>query len=77
MKTRLEYEPNTTEEIKSICEKYWLRADNRKNEFTYTCKEIAIEFNLKSGDITKFSKDNSRLLILDCNCKNCGIVGSI
>lgn len=73
MKTRLEYESNIAEEIKSICEKYWSRADNRKNEFTYTCKEIAIEFNLKSRDISKISKDSSYLVILDCHCKNCGI----
>lgn len=73
MRTRLEYKPNITEEIKCICEKYWLRADNRKNEFTYTCKAIAVEFNLKSVDIPKVSKDNSCLIVLDCHCENCGI----
>lgn len=73
MRTRLEYKPNITEEIESICEKYWLRADNRKNEFTYTCKEIAIAFNLKSVDITKVSKDNSCLIVSDCHCESCGV----
>ena len=73
MRTKIEFSPNITKEIKTICEKYWLRADNRKNEFIYTCKKIAIEFNLQSVDITKVSRDNSCLIILNCHCENCGI----
>lgn len=72
MKTKLEYQPEVTETNKLICEKYWLRESDKRSGFIYTCKEIGQEFSLKHQDIPNIVKANAHLVILDCQCIDCG-----
>lgn len=73
MQTKLDYKSDITDEIKLICDKYWARANDKKNDFVYTCREISEEFSLRLSEVSKISKDHSTLIVLDCQCKNCGI----
>lgn len=73
MRTEIEYKSDVIEEVRLICEKYWSRANNGRNVFIYTCKEIGEEFDYTAGDISKIAKDNASLVMLDCQCKNCSI----
>lgn len=72
MKTKLEYQSNITETHKLICEKYWLREGDKRSGFIYTCREIGQEFDFKHQDIPSIVKANARLVVLDCQCIDCG-----
>ncbi len=71
MKTKLEYQPGITELNKLVCEKYWLRKDDKRSVFIYTCREIGQEFNFKHQDIPSIVKANAHLVVLDCHCIDC------
>lgn len=73
MQTRLDYKSDITDEIKLICDKYWARVNDSKNDFTYKCREISEEFGLRLSEVSKISKEHSTLIVLDCQCKDCGI----
>ena len=73
MKTKLEYQSDITETNKLICEKYWLREGDKRSGFIYTCKEIGQEFDFKHQDIPSIVKINAHLVVLDCQCIDCGI----
>ena len=72
MKTKLEYQPGITELNKLVCEKYWLRKDDKRSGFMYTCREIGQEFDFKHQDIPSIVKANAHLVVLDCQCIDCG-----
>ena len=72
MKTKLECQPDITEANKLISEKYWLRESDKKNGFIYTCKEIGQDFGLRHQDIPSIVKVNAHLVVLDCQCIDCG-----
>lgn len=72
MKTKLEYQPDITETNKLICERYWLREADKRSGFIYTCKEIGQEFDVKHQDIPSIVKTNAHLVVLDCQCIDCG-----
>ena len=72
MKTEVEYEKNITDINKLICEKYWLRESDKRSGFVYTCKEIGQEFGFKHQDIPSIVKANAHLVVLDCQCIDCG-----
>ena len=72
MKTKLEYQPDIVDATKLICEKYWLRKDDKRNGFIHTCKEIAQEFGLRHQDIPGIVKANAYIVVLDCKCMDCG-----
>ena len=71
MKTKLEYQPDIVDATKLICEKYWLRKDDKRNGFIHTCKEIAQEFGFRHQDIPSIVKVNAHLVVLDCQCIDC------
>ena len=71
MKTKLEYQPGITELNKLVCEKYWLRKDDKRSVFIYTCREIGQDFNFKHQDIPSIVKANAHLVVLDCHCIDC------
>ena len=71
MKTKIEYESGISETNKLICEKYWLRKSEKRNEFRYTCKQIGEDFDLRAQDISGIAKINAYLVILDCQCIDC------
>ena len=72
VKTKLEYQPDITETNKLICERYWLRESDKRSGFIYTCKEIGQEFDVKHQDIPSIVKINAHLVVLDCQCIDCG-----
>lgn len=72
MKTKLEYQSDITETNKLICERYWLREADKRSGFIYTCKEIGQEFEVKHQDIPSIVKTNAHLVVLDCQCIDCG-----
>lgn len=72
MKTKLEYQSDITETNKLICERYWLREGDKRSGFIYTCKEIGQEFDVKHQDIPSIVKINAHLVVLDCQCIDCG-----
>ncbi len=72
VKTKLEYQSDITETNKLICERYWLREADKRSGFIYTCKEIGQEFDVKHQDIPSIVKINSHLVVLDCQCIDCG-----
>ncbi|MGB6924855.1 MULTISPECIES: hypothetical protein [Psychrobacter] len=72
MKTKLEYQLDITETNKLICERYWLREGDKRSGFIYTCKEIGQEFDVKHQDIPSIVKINAHLIVLDCQCIDCG-----
>lgn len=72
MKTKLEYQPDIVDATKLICEKYWLRKDDKRNGFIHTCKEIAQEFGFRHQDIPGIVKANAYIVVLDCKCIDCG-----
>ncbi len=72
MKTKLEYQSDITEINKLICEMYWLREGDKRSGFIYTCKEIGQEFDVKHQDIPSIVKINAHLVVLDCQCIDCG-----
>tara|TARA_R110002051_G_scaffold300500_1_gene367926 strand:+ start:318 stop:1601 length:1284 start_codon:yes stop_codon:yes gene_type:complete len=72
MKTKLEYQPDITETNKLICERYWLRESDKRSGFIYTCREIGQEFGSKHQDIPGIVKANAHLIVLDCQCVDCG-----
>ncbi|MGM8871277.1 hypothetical protein ACS8E3_06260 [Psychrobacter sp. 2Y5] len=72
MKTKLEYQSDITETNKLICERYWLREADKRSGFIYTCKEIGQEFDVKHQDIPSIVKINAHLVVLDCQCIDCG-----
>lgn len=72
MKTKLEYQSDITEANKLICERYWLREGDKRSGFIYTCKEIGQEFDVKHQDIPSIVKINAHLVVLDCQCIDCG-----
>ena len=72
MKTKLEYQSDITETNKLICEKYWLREGDKRSGFIYTCKEIGQEFDVKHQDIPSIVKINAHLVVLNCQCIDCG-----
>ncbi|MBP2280197.1 hypothetical protein H4W00_001010 [Psychrobacter sp. PL19] len=73
MKTKLEYQSDITETNKLISEKYWLRESDKRNGFIYTCKEIGQDFGLRHQDIPSIVKVNALLVVIDCQCIECGI----
>ena len=72
MKTKVEYQPGITETNKIICEKYWLRESDKRNGYIYTCEQIGQEFGLKHSEISLIAKNNAQLVVLDCQCLECG-----
>lgn len=72
MKTKLEYQSDITETNKLICERYWLREGDKRSGFIYTCREIGQEFDLRHQDIPSIVKANAHLVVLDCQCIDCG-----
>ncbi len=72
MKTKLEYQPDITELDRFVCEKYWLRESDKRTGFTHTCKEIGQEFGFRHQDIPSIVKANAHLVVLDCQCVDCG-----
>lgn len=72
VETKLEYQSDITETNKLICERYWLREGDKRSGFIYTCKEIGQEFDVKHQDIPSIVKINSHLVVLDCQCIDCG-----
>lgn len=72
METKLEYQSDITETNKLICERYWLREGDKRSGFIYTCKEIGQEFDVKHQDIPSIVKINAHLVVLDCQCIDCG-----
>lgn len=72
MKTKLEYQPDITETNKLICERYWLREGDKRSGFIYSCREIGQEFDFKHQDIPSIVKINAHLVVLDCQCIDCG-----
>ena len=72
MKTKLEYQSDITEINKLICERYWLREGDKRSGFIHTCKEIGQEFDVKHQDIPSIVKINAHLVVLDCQCIDCG-----
>lgn len=72
METKLEYQSDITEINKLICEKYWLREGDKRSGFIYTCREIGQEFDVKHQDIPSIVKINAHLVVLDCQCIDCG-----
>lgn len=72
MKTKLEYQSDITETNKLICERYWLREGNKRSGFIYSCREIGREFDFKHQDIPSLVKANAHLVVLDCQCIDCG-----
>ena len=73
MKTKLEYQLDITKINKEICEKYWLREKANKNSYVFTCKEIGEEYGFKHYEIPKIAKENAHILVLDCQCIDCGV----
>lgn len=73
MKIKVEYRPDISKDMRLICEEYWLRTDNKRTVFTYTCKEIGKKYNCSAIDISNIANDNAYITILDCECKNCGM----
>lgn len=72
MKTKLEYQPDITETNKLICERYWLRESDKRSGFVYTCREIGQDFGFKHQDIPSIVKANAHLVVLNCQCIDCG-----
>jgi len=72
VETKLEYQSDITETNKLICERYWLREGDKRSSYIYTCKEIGQEFGLKHQDIPSIVKANAYLVVLDCQCIECG-----
>lgn len=72
MKTKVEYQLGITEINKLICEKYWLRESDKRNGYVYTCKQIGKEFGLKHSEVSVIAKSNAKLIVLDCQCLECG-----
>jgi len=72
VKTKLEYQSDITEINKLICERYWLREGDKRSGFIHTCKEIGQEFDVKHQDIPSIVKINAHLVVLDCQCIDCG-----
>ena len=72
VETKLEYQSDITETKKLICEKYWLREADKRSGFIYTCREIGQEFDVKHQDIPSIVKINAHLVVLDCQCIDCG-----
>jgi len=72
VETKLEYQSDITETNKLICERYWLREGDKRSGFIYTCKEIGQEFDVKHQDIPSIVKINAHLVVLDCQCIDCG-----
>ena len=72
VKIKLEYQSDITETNKLICEKYWSREGYNRSGFIYTCREIAQEFGLRHQDIPSIVKANAHLVVLDCQCIDCG-----
>lgn len=72
VKTKLEYQSDITETNKLICEKYWLREGDKRSGFIYTCREVGQEFDFKHQDIPSIVKANAHLVVLDCQCIDCG-----
>lgn len=72
MKTKLEYQSGITEINKLICERYWLREGDKRSGFIYTCKEIGQDFGFKHQDIPSIVKANAHLVVLNCQCIDCG-----
>lgn len=73
VETKLEYQSDITETNKLICERYWLREGDKRSGFIYTCKDIGQEFDFKHQDIPSIVKINAHLVVLDCQCIDCGI----
>lgn len=72
MKTKLDYQPDITERSRIICEKYWLGASHEKrNPFTYSCREIADSFDITPNEVYRIAKNNAHLIVLECQCVNC------
>lgn len=74
MKTKLEYQPDITDTNKLISERYWLRESDKRNGFIYTCEEIGKDFGLRHREISSVVKVNAHLLVLDCQCIDCGTI---
>lgn len=72
MKTKLNYQPDITETNRLICERYWLREGDKRSGFIYSCREIGQEFDLRHQDIPSIVKINAHLVVLDCQCIDCG-----
>lgn len=74
MKTAIEYQPNITDENKTLCEKYWLREKDNKTSYVFTCKSLSNEYGLKRSEITNIVRDSAYLKVLDCLCLDCGVM---
>lgn len=60
-----------SEELKSICEKYWNLSHGKK--FLYTVKEICLEFNISTNEILKITKNNCIAKTPNDICSICGV----
>lgn len=73
MKTVIEYQLNITDKNKNISEKYWLRENDNKTSYVFTCRSLSKEYELKQSEITNIVRENACIKVLDCQCLDCGI----
>ncbi|GAF55072.1 hypothetical protein JCM18901_690 [Psychrobacter sp. JCM 18901] len=74
MKTIIEYQPNITDKNKNISEKYWLRENDNKTSYVFTCRSLSKEYELKQSEITNIVRENACIKVLDCQCLDCGVI---
>lgn len=73
MKTVIEYQPNITDKNKNISEKYWLRENDNKTSYVFTCRSLSKKYELKQSEITNIVRENACIKVLDCQCLDCGV----
>lgn len=74
MKTIIEYQPNITTKNKNISEKYWLRENDNKTSYVFTCRSLSEKYELKQSEITNIVRENACIKVLDCQCLDCGVI---
>lgn len=65
MKTIIEYQPNITDKNKNISEKYWLRENDNKTSYLFTCQSLSKKYELKQSEITNIVRENACIKVLD------------
>ena len=73
MKTVIEYQPNIIDRNKNISEKYWLRENDNKTSYVFTCRSLSKMYELKQSEITNIVRENACIKVLDCQCLDCGV----
>lgn len=72
MESKVEYKANITLRNRLICKKYWAGvSSNKKNSFTYNCREIGDYFGLTANEVSRIARANAYLVISDYRCIKC------